>query len=380
MRLFLCLKEDLWYNYMGGNMYKKAILVLNKFHQNGYLAYIVGGYPRDTLLGIKTKDIDICTNAKPKEIMELFDTENVTDVKYGSVKIIYKNCKFDVTTFRKDIKYEDNRKPIKIKYINNLKKDLLRRDFTINTICIDKDGNYVDLLNVKEDIDNKIIKTVGNPRYKLMEDSLRILRAIRFASILDFTIDKKTENYIIKYGYLLKKLSGVRKKEELNKIFASVNKEKSRKLITSFGLDKHLGINNINDIVMCDDIIGIWSQLDLSCEYPFSKSEKELISKIKKMLELEIDKFNVYKYGLYVSTVVGSIKGISYKKINDIYNNLKIYSRSDINIKAVDIAKILNKDPGNYLSDIFMDIEKKIINEEIDNNYECLCDYIKNNY
>ena len=72
------------------------------------------------MLGIKTKDIDICTNAKPMEIMELFDTEAVSDVKYGSVRVIYKNYKFDVTTFRKDIKYEDNRKPVKIRYINNL--------------------------------------------------------------------------------------------------------------------------------------------------------------------------------------------------------------------------------------------------------------------
>ena len=77
---------------MGGYMYKKAIEVLNIFHQNGYLAYIVGGYPRDYLLGIKTKDIDICTNASPKEIMEIFDTEGVSDIKYGSVKVIYKKC------------------------------------------------------------------------------------------------------------------------------------------------------------------------------------------------------------------------------------------------------------------------------------------------
>ena len=365
---------------MGGNMYKKALEVLNKFTQNGYLAYIVGGYPRDTLLGIKTKDIDICTNAKPIEIMELFDVEAVSDVKYGSVKIIYKNYKFDVTTFRKDIKYEDNRKPVKIKYINDLKKDLLRRDFTINTICIDKDGNYVDILNVMEDINNKVIRTVGNPRYRLKEDALRILRAVRFASILDFNIDKKTENYIIKYGYLLKKLSGSRKKEELSKIFASVNKEKSRKLLVDLGLDKHLGIKNMNDVIMCDDIIGIWSQLELEDDIPMTKSEKELIKKIREMLKLDIDKYSVYKYGLYVSTVVGSIKGVSYKKINNIYKNLSIYSRSDINIKAIDIANILNREPGDYLGDILIDIEKLIVDGKIDNDKETLCEYIRNNY
>ncbi|MBQ2873001.1 MAG: hypothetical protein IJE89_03270 [Bacilli bacterium] len=361
-------------------MYKKAIEVLNKFYENGYLAYIVGGYPRDTLLGIKTKDIDICTNAKPMEIMNLFDTEAVNDVKYGSVCVIYKNYKFDVTTFRKDIKYEDNRKPIKIKYINDLKKDLLRRDFTINTICIDKDGNYIDLLNAKDDIDRKIIKTVGNPRYRLMEDSLRILRAIRFASILDFEIDNKTKNYIVKYGYLLKNLSSSRKKEELGKIFSCVNKEKARSLLISLDIDKYLGIKNLDKIVLCDDIIGIWSQLEFEDDYPMSKSEKELIKNIKEMLEMDIDSYSIYKYGLYVSQVVGSIKGISYKNINNIYKSLPIYSKKEINIKAMDIASILKKEPGNYLSDILLDIEKKIVIGDIINEYDSLVKYVKENY
>jgi len=361
-------------------MYKKAIEVLNKFHDNGYLAYIVGGYPRDTLLGIETNDIDICTNAKPIEIMNLFNTESVTDIKYGSVKVIHKNYVFDVTTFRKDIKYEDNRKPIKIRYINSLEQDLLRRDFTVNTICIDKDNNYVDLLNAMDDINNKVIRTVGNPRHKLKEDSLRILRAIRFASLLKFRIDDNTEKYIVKYRYLLTKLSNSRKKEELNKIFSSVNKELSRDMLIKYGLDKYLGINNLSDIILCDDIIGIWSQLDLDIDYPFTKTEKSHMKKIKDMLKLEINNYNVYKYGLYVSSVVGSIKGISYKKINDIYKNLKIHSVSDINIKAMDIANILNREPGNYLSDIISDIEIKIVNNEIDNVYEEIKDYILKNY
>ena len=98
-------------------MYNKALEVLNIFYEHGYVAYIVGGYPRDSILEIKTSDIDICTDARPKEIMEIFASQAVSDVSYGSVKVIYKNSKFDVTTFRKDIKYVDNRRPIKIKYI-----------------------------------------------------------------------------------------------------------------------------------------------------------------------------------------------------------------------------------------------------------------------
>lgn len=361
-------------------MYKRAIEILNIFYDNGFIAYIVGGYPRDYLLGIKTKDIDICTNANPKEIMEIFDTDRVSDVKYGSVKVIYKNYSYDVTTFRKDIKYEDNRKPIKIKYIDNFKKDLLRRDFTINTICIDKDENIIDLLNAKGDIDNRIIRTVGNPRYRLKEDSLRILRAVRFACLLDFEIDVKTSNYIVKYGYLLKNLSNSRKKDELSKIFSSKNKERARELIISLAIDKYLGIKNLDKIVMCDDIIGIWSQLELDEEYPMTKSEKELIKKIREMLKLDINSLSVYKYGLYVSTVVGSIKGISYRDINKIYKDLVITSRKDICVKAMDIANCLGREPGDYLGDILLDIENMIVNREIDNDKMMILEYVKNNY
>ena len=175
-------------------------------------------------------------------------------------------------------------------------------------------------------------------------------------------------------------MSGSRKIEELNRIFASVNKEKSRKLLIDLGIDKYLGIKNMDSIIMCDDIIGIWSQLELVDEYPMSKSEKELINNIREMLKMDIDKYSVYKYGLYVSTVVGSIKGISYKKINNIYKNLEIYSKKDININANDIIKILNREPGNYLKEILSDIEVKIINGEVNNEYDSLSNYVKSKY
>lgn len=365
---------------MGGYMYNRALEVLNILFDKGYLAYIVGGYPRDMVLGIKSNDIDICTNATPKEIIDIFDTENISDTNYGSVRVIYKNYHFDVTTFRKEIKYENNRKPVKVKYINDLKKDLLRRDFTINTMCIDKDGNLIDMLGAREDIDKKIIKTVGNPRYRIKEDSLRILRAIRFASVLDFEIDSKTFNYIKKYGYLLKSLSYSRKKEELNKIFASVNKEKARWMIIDSGIDRYLGISNLSEIVLCDDIIGIWSQLEVDEEYPFSKVEKEMIKNIRRMNMEEFNEYTVYKYGLYVSSVVGSIKGISYKDINDIYHDLVITSRRDIDIKAMDIANALNSKPGKYISDIFNEIEYLIVMKKIRNNKEDIIRYIKKKY
>lgn len=362
-------------------MKEKALEVLKKFEEKGYIAYIVGGYVRDYLIGKKTLDIDICTNATPKEIIEIFDHVRVSDFSYGSVNIIYKKVKFDVTTFRKDIKYEDNRKPIKIKYIANLKEDLLRRDFTINTLCMNSDGEIIDLLNGKIDIENKLIKAVSNPRIKIKEDSLRILRAVRFATILNFDIEEKTKKYIIKYGYLLEKLSVNRKKDELTKIFTSVNKEKGIKLLTELKLDKYLKLDNLKDITLCDDIIGIWSQLNVENIYQFSKLEKENISKIKELLSYkEIDEYILYKYGLYLSTVAYDIKNKDKKILNELYRNLPIYNSKEIDITPLEIAYLLNKKPGSYIKEVIENIEKEIIYKRIENKKEEITKYILENF
>ena len=369
-----------WYNYVGDIVYKKALEVLIIFAGKGYLAYIVGGYVRDMLLDKESFDIDICTSATPREIMDIFDIEKASDYKYGCVKIVYKGVKFDVATFRKDIKYEDNRKPIKIKYIGDLKKDLLRRDFTINTFCIDKDGNILDVLNVRDDLDNRLIRTIGNPRYKIKEDALRILRAVRFATILDFEIDKKTKEYIIKYGYLLKKLSYNRKKEELLKIFSSSNKEKGRKLLIDLNLWKYLDLINLTDIVMCDDILGIWSQLDDISNYPFSNYEKQQIKIIKKLSKREIDDYDLYCYEPYLCSIAGQINGSDTSNMMKRYDNLIIKSFKDVDISPTCISTILEKEPGKYIKDIMNDVEKKIIFKEIPNIEKNIKKYIIDNY
>lgn len=362
-------------------MLEKALEVLKILNQNNKEAYIVGGYVRDKLLNRKTNDIDICSSATPKEILQIFDNVAVGKAHYGSVVVAYKGYNFDVTTFRKEIKYESNRRPIKIKYIKNIKKDLLRRDFTINTFCMNSRGEVLDILNAKEDLDKKLLKTVGNPRHKIKEDSLRILRCVRFATILDFEIEDKTKYYLSKYGYLLKKLSMNRKKEELDKIFLSKNKEKGVKLLIELNLTNALDINKLNNITLCTDLLGIWCQLEVEDIYPFTKYEKQEIKKLRELLEYkEIDNYALYKYGLYLCTVYADIKGISKRKINTIYDSLPIKTRKDINITGNEISEILNKKPGDYIKEIMLEVEKNILNNKLDNNNEDIKKYIINNY
>ncbi|MBQ8192698.1 MAG: hypothetical protein IJZ46_01320 [Bacilli bacterium] len=362
-------------------MEEKALEILRKLNDKGYQAFIVGGYVRDTLLNRKTNDIDICTSATPKEILELFDNVMISDVQYGSVVISYNGYKFDITTFRKDIKYENNRRPVKIKYIKDLKKDLLRRDFTINTLCMNYKGEVVDVLNIKSDLYNKILRTVGNPRYRIKEDSLRILRCIRFATILDFDIESKTKHFLSKYGYLLKELSMNRKRDELDKIFLSKNKERGRRLLIDIGLTNVLDINKLNNIVLCADLIGIWCQLEVDDIYPFTKIEKEQMKLLRELLCYEeLDNYLIYKYGLYLCTVYADIKGLSKRKLNTMYQSLPIFTPKDINVTGSDISKILNKKPGEYIKEIMHNIEINILNNKLNNTYDEIEKYIIKNY
>ena len=248
--------------------------ILNILNDNGYEAYIVGGYVRDYLLNIKSTDFDICTNAHYEDLKNLF---NVSNYNYGSFKINYKNNLYEVTTFRKDLNYINNRKPEKIEYVNSLYEDLQRRDFTINTICMDKNKNIIDLLNGRNDLKNKIIKVVGDTDNKIKEDALRILRAIRIATILNFKLDNSLYNSIKKYGYLIKNLSYFRKRQELDKIFLSNNIDYGIKLLKDLELDKYLEIDlNFKKT----NLYGIWAQIN-NIKYPFTKKELNLINNYK---------------------------------------------------------------------------------------------------
>ena len=220
-------------------MYNEAINVL-KIINTKYEAYIIGGYPRDLYMGNISTDIDIATNATKEELKELFKDYEIVDRGFGSILLNYNNYQFEITTYRKEFNYTKNRFPEKIEFIKELKEDLQRRDFIINTLCIDENGEYVDLLGAKNDIDNKIIRCVGNSDLKISEDILRSLRAIRFATILNFELDDELKKSIKKYSYLIANLSDKRKKEELNKILNSGNKEYGISLLKELEINKHL--------------------------------------------------------------------------------------------------------------------------------------------
>ncbi len=355
--------------------------VLKKIENEGFKAYVVGGYPRDLYLNRKSVDVDICTNATPKELKGIFPSVSIQPVKYGSVSLRCNNIHFEITTFRKEIKYENNRIPVKIKYIDDLLEDLKRRDFYMNTLCMNSDGEMIDLLGAKDDLNNGVIRMIGKTKHRLKEDVLRILRAVRFATQLNFKLDKELEKYIIKYGHLVKKLSYERKKDELDKIFSSPNINYGIELLISTKLDKHLQLNNLENIVITHSLIGIWAQLDVLNVYRFNNNEINSIKLINELINKDIlDDQNLYKYGLYISITAGEIKGIDKKLIIEKFDQLYITNKSDIAITAEEICTILKKKPGHFLKEILGDIEQKLIDKEIVNDKKELQDYVLANY
>lgn len=358
-------------------MYNNAMEVLKKINSNGYESYVVGGFVRDRLLGIKSTDIDICTNATPQQLSNIFKGAIAPSETYGAVTLIYKNIRYEITTYRKEIKYDDHRRPSKIEYIDNLLEDLKRRDFTINTFCMDSNGKTIDLLDAKDDLDNKIIKTVGNPKYRLKEDVLRILRAIRFATSLNFDINPDVKKAIKKNSKLLKNLSYTRKKDELTKIFTSANASYGISLLIELKLGKPLELSNLTKLKVVDDILGIWAQLDVLKIYPFTKVEREAIEKIEEILKMQtIDDHVLYQYGLYITSVAASIMGMDKGSINKKYNKLPIKGRSEIAFDIKKICKKLNLSEGKWIKDVYLLLEKNIIDGTLKNNEESIEKFI----
>ena len=187
------------------------------FASHGHSLYMVGGSTRDFLLNVPLTDMDLVTDATPEEEKNFLEHADYTFAKYGSIKLIYKDVKFDITTLRKETNYSDSRHPGKVEFTNKLEEDVLRRDLTINAMYLSKNLEVIDLVNGQKDLSNQLIKMIGDPLARLQEDPLRIVRIYRFKLDLDFEIDPVLLKVIKENMSLLDKLNPEKIKEEIRK-------------------------------------------------------------------------------------------------------------------------------------------------------------------
>lgn len=202
---------------------KAVIYIIEKLIDSKFEAYVVGGCVRDTIMGIKPKDWDVTTNAKPDQIKHIFSNLKTVDtgVKYGTVSILIENQFYEITSYRGESKYLDYRRPSSVNFIQNIFLDLKRRDFAMNAIAYNPHDGIVDPFDGVCDIDKKIIKCVGNPEIRFEEDPLRILRGLRFAGEKGFVIEEFTYKAMCKYNNYLKYISKERIILEINKLLMS---------------------------------------------------------------------------------------------------------------------------------------------------------------
>lgn len=214
--------------------------ILDTFKLNGYDAYIVGGCVRDSILNKIPNDWDITTNCKPEITQTLFNKTVPTGIKHGTITVILENENFEVTTFRTEGNYINNRTPGEVNFVSDIKEDLARRDFTINAMAFNPSTGLIDYFNGVNDLKSGVIKAVGNSDLRFKEDALRMLRAIRFSTTLNFTIETKTFMAINKNNMLISNISIERINEEFCKILLSSNSSRGLVNLIQGGLLEYI--------------------------------------------------------------------------------------------------------------------------------------------
>lgn len=212
--------------------------IIARLERHGYEAYIVGGCVRDSLMGKRPSDWDICTSARAEEMMALFEDKRVipTGIQHGTLTILAEDGAYEVTTFRIDGEYLDHRHPKSVAFTRELAEDLSRRDFTINAMAWHPERGLIDLFGGVEDLRDRLVRAVGDPVQRFNEDGLRMLRMVRFATVLDFDYDPATYDAVRKQGHLLQYISKERIQVELNKILLAAHPARGLEDLYTLGM------------------------------------------------------------------------------------------------------------------------------------------------
>lgn len=298
--------------------------ILNELYKNGYEGYIVGGCVRDHLMGKEPHDYDITTSALPEEVKEIFPHTVDTGIQHGTVTVIIDKTGYEITTYRIDGEYKDNRHPEEVIFTDRLSGDLSRRDFTINAIAYNDVKGYVDLFGGIEDIKRRVIRGVGEPAKRFQEDALRMMRAVRFSAQLDFAIEENTLNALKENADLIRNISIERIREEFFKLILSDHNERLDILLNS-GMTEHFLPEILNKKFDYGKINSLSRDIAVRLAYIFYGIEWGNVKKIMKRLRTDNKSM----------AAVTLISKYTDYKITDLYSMRKLVSLAGENIKRV---------------------------------------------
>ena len=390
-------------------IFLKAIPLLEKIENAGFEAYFVGGCVRDFILGKKIADVDIATSATPQEIKNIFQKTIDVGIEHGTVIVLWGNDTYELTTFRSDGEYKDFRRPSEVKFIRSLEEDLKRRDFTMNSIAMDKKGSIIDPFCGQKAIKNKIIETVGSATERFHEDALRMMRAIRFVSQLSFSIELHTILALKENAFLLEKIATERKCVEFEKLLNGINRKSAFEILLDTNLFRYLpglserevGLRKLADFdyesLTVDEM---WSlllylmEIDSEEVEGFLRQWKLPIKKIKKIktgltwLQVRMDSEwtteTLYKAGFdSVQPVERLYNILSHQSVNrslpvlmERYESLIIKSREELAVSGFDLMQWDSKKGGPWVKERLAFIEKAVLNGEIRNQKDSIKEWL----
>lgn len=332
--------------------------VILSLESAGFEAYAVGGCVRDMLMGIVPKDYDITTNATPKQIKSIFKNTADTGIKHGTVTVISCGVPIEVTTYRTEYGYSDNRRPDKVEFVSNIKEDLSRRDFTVNAICYNQNNGIVDLFSGQADINAKILKAVGDADTRFKEDALRILRLIRFKSVLDFDIEENTLNAAKHNAHLLSYVSSERIYGELKKAVEGINPAALEILIKCGGLES-IGIKDCKGLkkltLLKSRELKFYAFLkqcecDINAVLDSLKAENKTKTYINALEEL--NKNATYESRYEIKRLLNRY---DIKPVTDYLEYISLFSAADTKVALSEIRDILNLNEPYKISHLKID-------------------------
>lgn len=372
---------------------RKAQKIIRVFRKYEFEAFIVGGAVRDHILNIPFTDIDITTNAKPHEVSKIFKTAP-TGVKYGTVTAFFEDEEFEITTYRQDGVYEDNRHPSDITFSDTVIDDLLRRDFRMNGLLLDDNLKVTDHVGGLLDIENKVIQTIGDAHKRFQEDSLRILRAAYFQSKLDFSIHPDTLLAMKENASLIQNLANERIIAEMIKIIRGEHSKKAYETLIDTGIDKYLpglekGLKHVVKLkkhLSVDIFFMVCFTLNriVPKAWKFSNKHRhkyQTVSNIVNRVKV-IDEFSLYEYGIENCLLANHIKVLLNlgedleKEIKMMYERMPIKSELDLKLSATEMLDRTNKKAGSWVGNIRKELVEKVLKNEIKNEKEVLFSYV----
>jgi tRNA nucleotidyltransferase (CCA-adding enzyme) len=379
-------------------LFVQAVPIIEKIEQAGFKAYFVGGSVRDQIIGRVINDVDIATSATPQEVKAIFSRTADVGIKHGTVLVIEKHGTYEITTFRTESSYSDFRRPDTVEFVQSLTEDLRRRDFTMNSMAMDKNGNMIDPFSGKEAIAQKRIVTVGDPYERFHEDALRMMRAIRFVSQLGFELDKETFCSLQDNGKLLNHIAIERILMEFEKLLAGPYRIKALKLLLESGLYQYLPcLHNQEETlkkllalpIESLSVVEIWSLMSIQRNVEdvseFLKAWKLPAKKMKSIQRIVLfanktpffveqlsDLFQLgLEEGIQAAKVRAVMNGDSVSDaevlVRDHYLNLTIKDMSELAVSGADLLAWRNVKQGPWLKEYLASILTAVLNREVEN-------------